>query len=230
MAKFVQEGLYLAQGEEGWLLGCWLGEVHHHAYVWTNVNALMVNPLSLEFCHPGTALLALAREEVGIEYGEIAAVLVEYLVCLHVWMVYRNILVLLEGDAVELVGKTEYAVYHLVELEVWAEHLCIQVILLHLQLVGSMDNEEDEPEIIKRADNGGWLVDGQCSLYDLLCYFDCGDLYEASGYHTLAGLILDRLQRIPRSGEKLEWNSFVFEIMDMDGARIDKVLVTRSVG
>ena len=56
------------------------------------------------------------------------------------------------------------------------------------------------------------------------------DLYEASGYHTLAGLILDRLQRIPRSGEKLEWNSFVFEIMDMDGARIDKVLVTRSVG
>ena len=51
-----------------------------------------------------------------------------------------------------------------------------------------------------------------------------------SGYHTLAGLILDRLQRIPRSGEKLEWNSFVFEIMDMDGARIDKVLVTRSVG
>ena len=135
MAKLVQEGLYLAQGEEGWLLGCWLGEVHHHAYVWTNVNALMVNPLSLEFCHPGTALLALAREEVGIEYGEIAAVLVEYLVCLHVWMVYRNILVFLEGDAVELVGKTEYAVYHLVELEVWAEHLCIQVILLHLQLV-----------------------------------------------------------------------------------------------
>ena len=43
-------------------------------------------------------------------------------------------------------------------------------------------------------------------------------------------IYMDRLQRIPRSGEKLEWNSFVFEIMDMDGARIDKVLVTRSVG
>ena len=95
-------------------------------------------------------------------------------------------------------------------------------------LVGNMDNEEDEPEIIKRANNGGWLVDGQCSLYDMLCYFDCGDLYESSGgYHTLAGLILDRLQRIPRSGDTLEWNGFTFEIMDMDGARIDKVLVTR---
>ena len=95
-------------------------------------------------------------------------------------------------------------------------------------LVGNMENEEDEPEIIKRANNGGWLVDGQCSLYDMLCYFDCGDLYESSGgYHTLAGLILDRLQRIPRSGDTLEWNGFTFEIMDMDGARIDKVLVTR---
>ena len=96
-------------------------------------------------------------------------------------------------------------------------------------LVGNMDNEEDEPEIIKRANNGGWLVDGQCSLYDLLCYFDCSDLYETSGgYHTLAGLILDRLQRIPRSGDTMEWNGFAFEIMDMDGARIDKVLVTRN--
>lgn len=95
-------------------------------------------------------------------------------------------------------------------------------------LVGNMDNGEDEPEIIKRANNGGWLVDGQCSLYDMLCYFDCGDLYEISGgYHTLAGLILDRLQRIPRSGDTMEWNGFTFEIMDMDGARIDKVLVTR---
>lgn len=97
-------------------------------------------------------------------------------------------------------------------------------------LVGNMDNEEDEPEIIQRSDNGGWLVDGQCSLYDLLCYFDCDDLHEPSGYHTLAGLILDRLQRIPRTGEKLEWNGFVFEVMDMDGARIDKVLVTRQAG
>lgn len=94
-------------------------------------------------------------------------------------------------------------------------------------LVGNMDNEEDEPEIIKRANNAGWLVDGQCSLYDLLCYFDCSDLYETSDYHTLAGLILHRLQRIPRSGDTLEWNGFVFEVMDMDGARIDKVLVTR---
>ncbi len=95
-------------------------------------------------------------------------------------------------------------------------------------LVGNIDDEEDEPEIIQRANNGGWLVDGQCSLYDMLCYFDCGDLYEDAGYNTLSGLILDRLQHIPHSGESLEWNGFVFEIMDMDGARIDKVLVTRS--
>ena len=135
VTKLVQEGLNLAQGEEGWFLGCWFGEVHHYADVWTNVNALMINPLSLEFGHPGTALLTLAWEEVGVEYGKITAVFIEYLVCLYVWMIYRNILVLLEGDTVKLVGKTEHAVYHLVELEVRTEHLCIQVILLHLQLV-----------------------------------------------------------------------------------------------
>ncbi len=94
-------------------------------------------------------------------------------------------------------------------------------------LVGNMDNGEDEPVIIKRGNGNGWLVDGQCSLYDLLCYFDCSDLYETTVYHTLGGLILHHLQRIPRSGDTLEWNGFVFEVMDMDGARIDKVLVTR---
>ncbi len=94
-------------------------------------------------------------------------------------------------------------------------------------LVGNMNNEGEEPEIIQRADNGGWLVDGQCALYDMLCYFDSCELYEDSGYHTLAGLILDCMQRIPHAGEKIEWNGFTFEIMDMDGARIDKVLVTR---
>lgn len=93
-------------------------------------------------------------------------------------------------------------------------------------LVGNMDNPGEEPEIVKRAAGDGWLVDGQCPLYDLLCYFGRSELEATEGYHTLAGLLLDRLQRIPRCGESLSWNGFTFEIMDMDGARIDKVLVT----
>ena len=107
--------------------------------------------------------------------------------------------------------------------------ICMGVITLRdiLEgLVGNMDGPGEEPDIIKRMNKEGWLVDGQCSLYDFLCYFDRSDLFENSEYHTLGGLILQQLQHIPVSGETLEWNGFNLEIVDMDGARIDKVLVT----
>ncbi|WP_300724515.1 hemolysin family protein [uncultured Bacteroides sp.] len=93
-------------------------------------------------------------------------------------------------------------------------------------LVGSMDEAEEEPDIIKRVNKEGWLVDGQCSMYDFLCYFNRSDLFETTDYHTVGGLILQKLQHIPASGETLEWHGFVLEVVDMDGARIDKVLVT----
>ncbi len=93
-------------------------------------------------------------------------------------------------------------------------------------LVGSMDDPGEEPDIIKRVNKEGWLVDGQCPLYDFLSYFQRSDLFENADYHTLGGLILQQLQHIPQSGETLEWKGFAFEVVDMDGARIDKVLVT----
>ena len=92
-----------------------------------------------------------------------------------------------------------------------------------------MEDPEEEPDIIKRVNKEGWLVDGQCSLYDFLCYFNRSDLFEASEYHTLGGLLLKELQHIPTSGETLQWNGFTFEVVDMDGARIDKVLVTTPI-
>lgn len=94
-------------------------------------------------------------------------------------------------------------------------------------LVGTIDEVNNEPEIIKRDDSESWLVDGQCSFYDFLAYFDREDLYESTqSYNTLAGLIIEQLKHIPQSGEHTEWNCFNLEIVDMDGARIDKVLVT----
>lgn len=96
-------------------------------------------------------------------------------------------------------------------------------------LVGNVDDPEEEPDIIKRVNKEGWLIDGQCSLYDFLCYFNRSDLFEASEYHTLGGLLLKELQHIPTSGETLQWNGFTFEVVDMDGARIDKVLVTTPI-
>lgn len=92
-------------------------------------------------------------------------------------------------------------------------------------LVGEIPDANDEPNIIKRDDNS-WLVDAQSSFYDFLDYFGLEEMYGDNDYNTLSGLILELLGHVPKEGEKLEWGSFVFEIVDMDGARIDKIIVT----
>ena len=93
-------------------------------------------------------------------------------------------------------------------------------------LIGQVPELDEEQEIVARPD-GTWLVDGQYSFYDFLEYFDMEDLYTEHDYNTLSGLILEILERVPKTGEKLSWLNFEFEIVDMDGARIDKVLVSR---
>ena len=93
-------------------------------------------------------------------------------------------------------------------------------------LIGQVPDVGEEAEIVERSD-GTWLVDGQYNFYDFLEYFDMEDLYAEHDYNTLSGLILEILERVPKTGEKLSWLNFEFEIVDMDGARIDKVLVSK---
>lgn len=93
-------------------------------------------------------------------------------------------------------------------------------------LVGEMPEIGEEQEIVERLD-GSFLVDGQMSFYNFLEYFDREDLYADYDYNTLSGLLLEILQHIPTIGEHTDWLDFRFEIVDMDGARIDKVLVSR---
>lgn len=94
-------------------------------------------------------------------------------------------------------------------------------------LVGTIDDSRREPDIIKRSDAEQWFVDGQCALHDFLSYFDKEALYSNdNNFNTVGGLILERLKHIPQSGEHLLWQCFRFEIVDMDGARIDKILVS----
>lgn len=97
-------------------------------------------------------------------------------------------------------------------------------------LVGNsseLDTDDEEQEFIKRQD-GTYLVDGQYPFYDFLSHFDKEDVYQYNKFNTLSGLILEITGRIPKEGEKIKWNDFTFEIVDMDKARIDKVLVTEN--
>jgi len=97
-------------------------------------------------------------------------------------------------------------------------------------IIGEMP-QPDVPdyEIAERKD-GSFLVDAQIPFYDFLSRFEKTEhMHEGEQeFDTLAGFILHKLERIPHTADKLEWEGFSFEIMDMDGHRIDKVLVTVS--
>ena len=95
-------------------------------------------------------------------------------------------------------------------------------------IVGDIPQSNIEDyEIVERED-GSFLIDAQIPFYDFLTRFNKTDLLseEEREYDTLAGCILHELERIPQVGDKMQWHGFTFEIMDMDGHRIDKVLVT----
>jgi len=94
-------------------------------------------------------------------------------------------------------------------------------------IVGEMpEAEDDDYEIVERKD-GSFLIDAQIQFYNFLTRFD-KTIWINEGeneFDTLAGFILHELKRIPATGDTFEWRGFTFEIVDMDGQRIDKVLV-----
>jgi putative hemolysin len=88
-------------------------------------------------------------------------------------------------------------------------------------------HEADEPEVVQRED-GSWLLDGmllQDELKDLMKIQEL-PFDEDGSYQTLGGLVTAVLGRIPTAGDHFEWNNFRFEVADMDGRRVDKVIVT----
>lgn len=81
----------------------------------------------------------------------------------------------------------------------------------------------ERSEALQRAD-GSWLVDGHLSIEELQQRLGRRDMV-GRDYHTVAGFVLARLGRIPKAGDTLTWRDLKIEIMDMDGVRIDKVLL-----
>jgi putative hemolysin len=97
-------------------------------------------------------------------------------------------------------------------------------------IVGDIPQPDIPDYAVLEREDGSFLVDAQIPFYDFLSRFDKA-AWMNEGEHefdTLAGLILHELERIPHTGDKFGWKGFHFEIIDMDGHRIDKVLVTIS--
>ena len=91
------------------------------------------------------------------------------------------------------------------------------------EIVGEM--EQDEPQATQRQD-GSWLLDGMLEVDEFKEIFDFHSLPHEDEYETLSGFVMMSLGRVPKVADHFEWNSYNFEIMDMDGRRVDKVLVS----
>ncbi len=94
-------------------------------------------------------------------------------------------------------------------------------------IVGDIPQQDMEDYEVVKRDDGTFLVDAQIPFYDFLSRFEKTEWMNEGEqeFDTLAGFILHDLERIPHTGDTLEWRGFHLEIIDMDGHRIDKVLV-----
>ncbi len=95
------------------------------------------------------------------------------------------------------------------------------------ELVGKIHDEhrQDEATAFVRREDGSWLVDGSASIEELAERLAVRLDSEPRDYSTVSGLVLTQLERIPSVGDTLQWRGLTIEVVDMDGRRIDKLLV-----
>ena len=91
------------------------------------------------------------------------------------------------------------------------------------EIVGAMEFEE--PQATQRQD-GSWLLDGMLEVDEFKELFNFTSLPHEDEYETLSGFVMTSLGRVPQAADNFEWSGYRFEVMDMDGRRVDKVLVT----
>ncbi len=97
-------------------------------------------------------------------------------------------------------------------------------------LVGDVSEMGQEDYKISQRKDGTWLADAQYPYFEMLHYFNISDDESQNEFNTIGGLILDKLGRMPNIGDEIQWHGYALEIIDMDGLRIDKVLIKQLAG
>jgi putative hemolysin len=94
-------------------------------------------------------------------------------------------------------------------------------------IVGDLpDEEDDDDEKIIERENGTFLIDGRTPLFEFNKYFNKEIIeFNHSQYTTIAGFMMDQLKAMPKAGDSFIYDNYKFEIMDIDGRRIDKILL-----
>ena len=90
-----------------------------------------------------------------------------------------------------------------------------------------LDEHDKDQDVVLRSD-GTWLVDGLIPIDELKEIMDVNELPEEdkAGFQTLSGFVMNQLGSIPKTGAVFDWDHWRFEVVDMDGHRVDRVLVT----
>lgn len=98
------------------------------------------------------------------------------------------------------------------------------------EIVGDLETGGNPNAWVVEREDGSFLLDGSLSVMDFKEALSLSELPadERESYQTLAGFMLTRLEKVPTEGEKFEWGGYSFEVIDMDGRRVDKVLVSKT--
>ncbi|MCW2246755.1 putative hemolysin [Azospirillum fermentarium] len=97
-----------------------------------------------------------------------------------------------------------------------------------VSIAGDLPEPGDDGEAAVQRDDGSWLVDGMSPVEEIEDLVGVRDLRGEGDYHTIAGFMLDRFGHIPKAGEHFLWQDIRFEVVDMDGRRIDKILIQKA--
>jgi putative hemolysin len=105
-------------------------------------------------------------------------------------------------------------------------HDILEAIVGDFQFAGKPPEDQ---RIYRRAD-GSWLVDGMSPVDEFMEAFQISEMpgFDRGHYETMGGFALSQLGKIPTLGDSFEWGGMQFEIIDMDGLRVDKLLVRRT--
>ncbi|MGH7061426.1 MAG: hemolysin family protein, partial [Stellaceae bacterium] len=94
-------------------------------------------------------------------------------------------------------------------------------------LVGDIAGADDADQRVVRRDDGSWLIDGMVGLDELKQLLGLSHLTgEDTDFHTLGGYIMARLNRVPMIADRITADGYQYEVVDMDGRRVDRVLVS----
>lgn len=92
-------------------------------------------------------------------------------------------------------------------------------------LIGDFSDFYSEEFSFLEREDGSWLIDGQYPLAEFFRHFDLEEVATDLKYTTIGGLVMNEVRSIPITGQVIQWMNFEIEVVDMDGARIDKVIV-----